>query len=1356
MGTQGQLGLGAGQLEAGIGQQELGAFNTQQQTQLSAEQANAWLASQAGFGVSGLGTQAEQNALSGASALNTVGTAQQNLAQQQLNIPYEQFIQQQAYPYQQLNFLSGITEGTGSLAGGTSSTSYPSPGVVSQLAGLGLAGTGVLGATGAFGSNGYLTNLFGSGAAAQDFSGGAAALSAADLSGIGAVSAIPAAGTAFTDALLAATPFGFQSGGSVSGGGGQLDLTPGVPTISSYIGQPSQFGRGPGPPRPLSVNQQSLTAGELSPIQFMQGLTSLKKSGVLGGDTSPTSNSQFGGRIGSIGAHMPRMGGIHLSGLGHGLPHTGVRPGMRFQGGGMASSPLTAAAPLSGTGASPNIQGIYQNFARMPIEQLRELAVRMPPGSPYGALIQRAIQAQQMTPGAGINTQLGQPPTQAQQQSQPGPFGMQDGGSSHHPNQRQDGGSASATPPALPPAMNVMLDEQLWGSADGGRLKLQGGGSAANPFAGINPTAGAINPNSLLPVPTGNRLGPAPTDPTGFATMGTNSQLGLLPSSSAFLNSTQPAGNPGFRTPMPTPGNPFVGITPQGAAPGNPFAGISQPSGPTPSNPFANITPQGAAPGNPFANTISPPIFPAVGPALERGATQFGNITMPNVDPGTLTATNPNISNGDLAFLNPLAQLPAPGGVPVVTGNVVGASSNAGLNWTGYPAVKRGGRIGLQGGGDASAYNDPDHPPGSTFPYSDKSTSIPFTYMEPASTPPSARARPAPGSAEDPDRAFRSIHGDAPIDSYVNDRPDLETTRAAPGVGAIPRAPTTGGPGLSTPPDRVTERYAEPQLGAQQPALTPGTENTAYGRAVQRNIGAPTISPQAATTTASATSPVSGGGFSPSGLMAQRGFESGNDPMAKNPHSTAFGPDQFLAGTWLPLIKSTHPDLATGKSDQELLAMRSDPNLSAEMTQAYGRQNAGTLKQAGLPVNDTTLALSHFLGPAGATKVLRADPGTPMAQLVSAQAVAANPWLRDKTAGQVIGSYQTMMGAAAKASPAIPNVPGIGTPPQGLGPTPGDKGPFTTMATSQLGPPELANGQQRQTSDFMSSPWMIPIAVGAGMLASRSPFPGVALGEGLETGLKFAGDQQTREYRGELSEARSTTAQTAAKSMADRADLARDRLNMTDQYNTAKLELQHQTLDTNSALKQAALDVSMARATAAMQAEGATSDLKRIQAQAAADREVILSNSTRWVPGYEDPKDPKSTPGMYAVPEHPTGDIKRIFVPTGAQSTAEVRATQITPSERLARIQGEEANILKQYPLGVPKGMDTHAEAVRRVDQALGPAVPGGGQTTAPPTTIPQMPQGVPAGSQYSPSRNAWRDPQRGVVYDASGNKVGP
>lgn len=49
--------------------------------------------------------------------------------------------------------------------------------------------------------------------------------------------------------------------------------------------------------------------------------------------------------------------------------------------------------------------------------------------------------------------------------------------------------------------------------------------------------------------------------------------------------------------------------------------------------------------------------------------------------------------------------------------------------------------------------------------------------------------------------------------------------------------------------------------------------------------------------------------------------------------------------------------------------------------------------------------------------------------------------------------------------------------------------------------------EEDSLSRALASPWAALMAAGAGMLASRSPFPGVALGEGLQSGLRFAAGQ---------------------------------------------------------------------------------------------------------------------------------------------------------------------------------------------------------------------------------------------------------
>lgn len=146
--------------------------------------------------------------------------------------------------------------------------------------------------------------------------------------------------------------------------------------------------------------------------------------------------------------------------------------------------------------------------------------------------------------------------------------------------------------------------------------------------------------------------------------------------------------------------------------------------------------------------------------------------------------------------------------------------------------------------------------------------------------------------------------------------------------------------------------------------------------------------------------------------------ESGGDPNATNPNSSAVGTGQFIAPTWLSVIKQHFPDLAQGKSDDELLAMRTDPALSKQMTDAYASDNQATLRQAGVPVTPGTTYLAHFAGPQGAVKILQSDPNAPVSSILGAAAVKANPFLQGMTAQGLQAWAARKMGTASPAQQA--------------------------------------------------------------------------------------------------------------------------------------------------------------------------------------------------------------------------------------------------------------------------------------------------------------------------------------------------
>ncbi|MBP2294714.1 hypothetical protein [Azospirillum rugosum] len=135
----------------------------------------------------------------------------------------------------------------------------------------------------------------------------------------------------------------------------------------------------------------------------------------------------------------------------------------------------------------------------------------------------------------------------------------------------------------------------------------------------------------------------------------------------------------------------------------------------------------------------------------------------------------------------------------------------------------------------------------------------------------------------------------------------------------------------------------------------------------------------------------------------------------KNPASSATGPGQFTDGTWLEVMRKHAPQLAAGKTDEQVLALRDSGTpqerraLHARMVDAYGNENAAFLKANGVDrVGDGEKYLAHFAGPAGALAILQADPNTPVRDVLSADVIKANGGMKrggkafaDWTAGEL-------------------------------------------------------------------------------------------------------------------------------------------------------------------------------------------------------------------------------------------------------------------------------------------------------------------------------------------------------------------
>lgn len=159
------------------------------------------------------------------------------------------------------------------------------------------------------------------------------------------------------------------------------------------------------------------------------------------------------------------------------------------------------------------------------------------------------------------------------------------------------------------------------------------------------------------------------------------------------------------------------------------------------------------------------------------------------------------------------------------------------------------------------------------------------------------------------------------------------------------------------------------------------------------------------------------------------GNESGGNPTATNPRSSATGSGQFIDSTWLATIKRARPDIAQGRSDAELLALRSNRELSRAMIGAYAEENGRALQQAGFAPTDANTYLAHFAGPGGAVAVLRANPAVPVEQVLGRKFVEANPFLATMSAGDLVAWAGRKMGgqsAAAQPNALAPQQQGAG------------------------------------------------------------------------------------------------------------------------------------------------------------------------------------------------------------------------------------------------------------------------------------------------------------------------------------------
>lgn len=116
-------------------------------------------------------------------------------------------------------------------------------------------------------------------------------------------------------------------------------------------------------------------------------------------------------------------------------------------------------------------------------------------------------------------------------------------------------------------------------------------------------------------------------------------------------------------------------------------------------------------------------------------------------------------------------------------------------------------------------------------------------------------------------------------------------------------------------------------------------------------------------------------------------IESAGRLDAKAGTSSALGLGQFLKATWLGVVKKHRPDLMEGRSEAQVLALRTDPGIAVELLARFTEDNQRII---GMNCTGGDLYLGHFLGTGDARKLFHADPSTPINRLVSADVIKAN------------------------------------------------------------------------------------------------------------------------------------------------------------------------------------------------------------------------------------------------------------------------------------------------------------------------------------------------------------------------------
>jgi hypothetical protein len=150
--------------------------------------------------------------------------------------------------------------------------------------------------------------------------------------------------------------------------------------------------------------------------------------------------------------------------------------------------------------------------------------------------------------------------------------------------------------------------------------------------------------------------------------------------------------------------------------------------------------------------------------------------------------------------------------------------------------------------------------------------------------------------------------------------------------------------------------------------------------------------------------------------------ESGGRDTVANPRSSAVGAFQFISSTFIDVARRHFAAETANLSPTALLALRTDRAFARRAAEAYTQDNANYLSAARLSPTWPNLRLAFFAGPEGAVKILKSAPTAPVRGVLGAAIVAANPFLANYTANDLVArSVRDLQVASADVGGLAPN-----------------------------------------------------------------------------------------------------------------------------------------------------------------------------------------------------------------------------------------------------------------------------------------------------------------------------------------------